>query len=129
MNWQNQFKSKSFEEFNQTFFKQHSYRTWRYFGTKIIVPVDNERHVEIDLMDGRLSSGTFSYYLCRLVNKKTGPISVHEFEFNELTGPKNSCHGYEVIAHCGKDWYMNGPDAESVQKLSKKIMNWIEAVS
>lgn len=128
MTWQNHFGSKSFEAFNQAFFSKVLDRgTWRFFTRLIVIQVDEQRHFEIELRDGRESSGTYTYYLCKLVNKKTGPITVHEFEFNELTGPKND-NGFKLIDHCGHDWYMNGPDRKSVDALADKIRIWMEVV-
>ena len=126
MTWQNHFNSKSFEEFNKAFFKA---KTWQYFDETVIIQIDNDRHVEISLEDGRESSGTYTYYRAKLVNKKSGPISSHDFDFSALDGPANDGQkSFKLVRHCGYDWYMNGPTRQSVDALTTKIVHWIECV-
>lgn len=130
MNWQNQFGTKSLEDFNRVFFKNnYDKASWAFFDEVVIIQMDDQRHAEIHLSDGKDSSGTYTYYRVKIVNKKTGPITSHDFDFSLLDGPKNDAVlKFKVIEHCGKDWYMNGPDPKSVTKLANKIMDWIETV-
>lgn len=135
MSWENHFNTDTAETFNEAFFGDVDLNLLgrpSFFGTTIVVPLDELRNAEIRLATGG-THGHYNRYNVVIVHKQNGIITSHAFKFQDYLRDKNgkqrgekSVNPFEVIDYCNWDWHCEGPTRDSVATMALKIRSFIE---
>lgn len=124
----------TFEDFNREFFKNTEVASRiKWFGKKGILTIDEKRNAEIELCDYNYG-GHYSGYVVKIVHKENGKISSQSFRFNDyLKGREDDRgheqRGFEIISHCGINWYIAIPKNEEVDAMANKILEYVVVYS
>jgi len=126
-NWKNNFKTSTYEDFMKTLFKDFD-GNLKFFNRK--ATLENDHKVAELVLSTRGTSGQYEKIVATIIHKDNGTIASESFNFADYLMEGYEPNGHrqspQVVDHCGKDWYMNGPTPKAIKNLMKRIREYLD---